>query len=78
MSIKLHFQNIHLDEFPDNLGATSDEQGEHFHQDPMTMEERNQGRCDKIMMADYSWSIKRNCSEKVHKRQSYKRKFLPE
>ena len=28
MSIKLHFLNSHLDQFPDNLGAVSDEQGE--------------------------------------------------
>ena len=78
MSVKLHFLNSHLDKFPENLGAVSDEQGERFHQDLMTMEERYQGRWDINMMADYCWSIKRDCPEKVHKRQSYKRKFLPE
>ena len=78
MSIKVHFLNSHLDKFPDNLGAVSDEQGERFHQDLMTMEERYQGRWDVRMMADYCWSIKRGCSEAVHKRRSYKRKFLPE
>ena len=31
MSIKLHFLNAHLNEFPDNLGAVSDEQGKRFH-----------------------------------------------
>lgn len=78
MSIKLHFLNSHLDKFPENLGALSDEQGERFHQDLMMMEERYQGRWDKNMMADYCWSIKRDCPEQVHKRRSYKRKFLPE
>ena len=31
MSIKVHFLFSHLDKFPDNLGAVSDEQGERFH-----------------------------------------------
>ena len=43
MSIKLHFWNSHLDQFPENLGAVSDEQGERFHQDLKIMEERYQG-----------------------------------
>lgn len=33
MSIKLHFLHSHLADFPENLGAVSDEQGERFHQD---------------------------------------------
>ena len=33
MSFKLHFLNSHLDYFPENLGAVSEEQGERFHQD---------------------------------------------
>lgn len=78
MSIKVHFLNSHLHQFPENLGDVSDEQGERFHQDLMVMEERYQGRWDKNMMADYCWSIKRDCPEEVHKRKSYKRKFLPE
>ena len=77
MSVKLHFLYSHLDRFPENLGAVSDEQGERFHQDLKTMEDRYQGRWDKHMMADYCWSIKRECPETFHKRKSFKRKFLP-
>ena len=33
MSLKLHFLHSHLEFFPDNLGAVSDEHGERFHQD---------------------------------------------
>jgi hypothetical protein len=33
MSLKVHFLNAHLDYFPKNLGAVSEEQGERFHQD---------------------------------------------
>ena len=57
MSIKVHFLNSHLEQFPDNLGAVSDEQAEHFHQDIKVMEERYQKRWDIHMMADYCWSI---------------------
>ncbi|UYV82677.1 hypothetical protein LAZ67_22000521 [Cordylochernes scorpioides] len=32
MSLKIHFLHSHLDFFPDNLGAVSDEHGERFHQ----------------------------------------------
>ena len=77
MSIKLHFLNSHLDRFPENLGAVSDEQGERFHQDLKTMEERYQGRWDINMMADYVWSIKRDNPLCQHRRKGIKRKFLP-
>ncbi|UYV82854.1 hypothetical protein LAZ67_22001095 [Cordylochernes scorpioides] len=33
MSLKIQFLHSHLDFFPDNLGAVSDEHGERFHQD---------------------------------------------
>ena len=33
MSLKLHFLHFHLDLFPKNLGAVSDEHGERFHQE---------------------------------------------
>ena len=78
MSIKVHFLFSHLDEFPENLGAYNDEQGERFHQDIKTMETRYQGRWDVNMMADYCWNLKRDCPNSVHKRNT-KRKagFLP-
>jgi hypothetical protein len=48
----------HLDYFPENLGAVSEEQGEIFHQDIKEMEQRYQGRWDVNMMADYcKWHI---------------------
>ena len=40
MSIKLHFLNSHIDYFPENLGAVSEEQGERFHQDLKELEVR--------------------------------------
>ena len=70
MSIKVHFLHSHLNRFPHNLGDFSEEQGERFHQDIKVMEERYQGRWDTHMMADYCWSLQRDCSTNQHKRKS--------
>ncbi|XP_070613747.1 uncharacterized protein [Erythrolamprus reginae] len=77
MSIKLHFLHSHLANFLENLDAVSVEQGERFYQDLKVMETRYQGRWDVHMMADYCWSIKRECPQIKHSRKSYKRKLLP-
>ena len=61
MSIKIHYLFSHLETFPENLGAVSDEQGKRFHQDIKIMEQRYQGRWDAKMIADYRWSIMRDC-----------------
>ncbi|XP_051168324.1 uncharacterized protein LOC127286076 [Leptopilina boulardi] len=60
MSIKLHYLDSHRDQFPENLGDYSEEQGERFHQDLKEFERRYQGRWDVNMMADYSWMLKRD------------------
>ena len=44
MSIKLHYLHSHLDFFRSNLGDVSEEHGERFHQDILSMEKRYQGR----------------------------------
>ena len=75
MSIKVHFLFSHLERFPDNLGGYSEKQGERFHQDIKTMEERYQGRWDQHMMADYCWNLLRDCPKVAHKRKSYKCQF---
>lgn len=77
MSVKMHFLSSHLDYFPDNCGDYSEEQGERFHQDIRTMEERYQGRWDINMLADYCWCLKRDLPGERHKRKSLKTSFLP-
>ncbi|UYV69496.1 hypothetical protein LAZ67_6003799 [Cordylochernes scorpioides] len=52
MSLKIHFVHSHLDFFPDNLGAVSDEHGERFHQDISSMEMRYQGP-----QFDFEWPL---------------------
>jgi hypothetical protein len=68
MSLKLHFLGSHLDYFPPNLVAISEEQGERFHQDLKDVERRYQGRWDVNMMADYCWSIARDDPSREHSR----------
>ncbi|UYV75638.1 hypothetical protein LAZ67_13000813 [Cordylochernes scorpioides] len=46
MSLKIHFLHSHLDFFPDNLGAVSDEHGERFHQAISSMEKRYQEKIE--------------------------------
>lgn len=68
MNLKLHFLDSHLDEFPENLGDFSEEQGERFHQDIKVMETRYQGKWDENMMADFCWSLKRDIQSNDRKR----------
>ena len=72
MSLKIHFLHSHLDFFPSNCGDVSDEHGERFHQEMAEMEKRYQGRWSTSMMADYCWTVARDCPEPVYKR-AYKR-----
>ena len=62
MSLKIHFLHNHLNFFPQNLGAVSDEHGERFHQEISQIEQNYQGRWDPRMMGDYSWMLKRDSS----------------
>jgi hypothetical protein len=48
MSLKVHFLDSHLDFFPENLGAVSDEHGERFHQDIYNMKKRYQGKWSSV------------------------------
>ena len=50
---------------------------EQFHQDLKEMESRYQGRWDKVMMADYCWTLTRDFPAADHSRSSKKRKFKP-
>nr|XP_022904455.1 sodium/potassium/calcium exchanger Nckx30C-like [Onthophagus taurus] len=73
MSLKLHFLFSHLDYFPENVGAFSEEMGERFHQNFKEKERHYQGRWDERMMAGYCWSLKRNDNAAQYKR----KKFFP-
>ena len=74
MSVKVHFLHSQVENFPENLGAVSEEQGERFHQD------KNNGnkifrRWDVHMLVDYCWCLKRDCIDVIHARNTKKQKF---
>ncbi|KDR07015.1 hypothetical protein L798_03272, partial [Zootermopsis nevadensis] len=60
MSLKMHLLCSHLDFFPSNCGAVSDEHGEWFHQDITAMEQRYKSKWSAAMLADYCWMVKRD------------------
>jgi hypothetical protein len=69
-SLKVHLLDYHLDFFPENLGAVSDEHGERFHQDIPNMEKRYQGKWSLSMLADYCWTLKRDVPQATYSRKS--------
>ena len=75
MSLKMHFLHSHLDFFPENLGAVSDDKGERFHQDVQAMEERYKGVWNEGMMVDYCWMLHRDDANYPYKRKSYFKHF---
>jgi len=61
MSLKMHFS--HLNFFPLNCGALSDEHVERFHQDISVMEHRYKGKWSTAMLGDYCWMMKMDAPE---------------
>lgn len=55
MSLKIHLLRSHLNYFARQLPTESDEHGERFHQQIMTMEERYKGKKLDQMLADFCW-----------------------
>ena len=53
MSYKIYFLDDHLEDFPNNCGDYSDEQGERFHQDIALIEKRYKGKDKRHMLEDY-------------------------
>ena len=67
MSLKLHFLHSHLEFFPDNLGAVSDEHGERFHQDIAVVETHYKGKSNANMMGDYCWFLQKQSETKYYR-----------
>ena len=75
MSLKIHFLHSHLNFFPPNLGAVSDEHGERFRQDITKMESNYQGKWNPGMMGDFCWMLLRDIPEAKYTRSSKKTHF---
>ncbi len=54
MGCRIYILDAHLDNFKENIGAYSKEQGERFHQDKMNFVQRYQGSFNENMMGDYT------------------------
>ena len=70
MSFKIHFLDSHLDFFPPNCGAVSDDHGEQFHQDVSAMEKRHQENWGPSMLADFCWMATWDALLTAHKLQA--------
>ena len=70
MSLKEHVLDSHLDIFPQNLGAVSDEHRQRFHQDIYTMEKQYKGKWSPSMLADYCWTLRRDVQQAKYSRKS--------
>ena len=70
MSLKVHLLHSHLEFFPADGSAVSDEHGERFHQDIYKMEKRYQGNPNPRMLADYCWTLKKDVASFVYKRRA--------
>jgi hypothetical protein len=72
MSLKSHFSHSHLEFFPPNMGAVSNEHGEGFHQDISTMEKRYAGKSTESMLPDYCCYLNEEISIANYKQMSYR------
>ena len=75
MILKVHFLDLHLDYFPENLGVISEDQGKRFHQGIKAMEKRYQGRGHANLIADCCWVLKRDDQDNIHRRKVLKAAF---
>ena len=70
MTIKMHFSFSYLDQFSENVGNVSDENGERFQEDIQVMEDRYQGHSNINMMADCCWGFKKGKLKKKQKKKN--------
>ncbi|GBM64169.1 hypothetical protein AVEN_89023-1 [Araneus ventricosus] len=75
MSLKLQFLDSHLNFFPQNFDAISDEHGERFHQDISMFEKRFSGQWNRSTLTEYSWSVIRDTQSDAYKRKRQKNHF---
>jgi len=75
MSLKIHFLHSHLDFFPENCVAVSNEHGECFHLDISSMGKRYQGKWNSAMVANYCWTLARDAPTIEYKQQAKQKKI---
>ena len=73
MSLANQFLHSHLDFFPPNVRAVSDEHVERFRQVISTIEKRYAAKWSQNMLADYCWNLTEDVSIASYKRKSYRK-----
>ncbi|GBN58024.1 hypothetical protein AVEN_70902-1 [Araneus ventricosus] len=68
MSLTVHFLHSHIECFPENLSAYSENQVQRFHQDVRVIERRYQRILDVKMLAGYFWMLRRETEDGKRKR----------
>jgi hypothetical protein len=74
MSLKIQFIHAHLDFFPENCGAVSDEHGERFYQDITVMKKRYAGKWRHAVLAEYYCTVTRGTPELSYKRKAKRKR----
>lgn len=74
MSVKLHYIDQHVDDFPENCGKLGEESGERFHQDIKLCEDKFSQYYNKAMIMDYCWFLIDEKEEQIVRRRTFKRR----
>lgn len=76
MSVKLHYIDKHVDDFPSDCGKLGEEKGERFHKDIESCERRFLQKYNKQMIMDYVWFLVNEKEDvEVKKRKPKRRSF---
>ena len=75
MSLKIHMMHFHLDFYPENIEAVSDEHGERFHQDIGTIEKRFKSEWSENALAEYYWNLMPDKANAHHHRACKRKSF---
>lgn len=77
MILKMHYLFCHLDQFPDNCGDYSDEQGERFHQDIEDLETNyNSLTRNRRFLGMFCWKLSQNHFEGIEVFKPTKKLFI--
>ena len=67
MNSKLYFLHSHLEFFPENLRAVSDEHCQRFHHDIAVVETLHKGKSNANMMGDYCWFLQKESETRYYR-----------
>ena len=75
MSLKTQMMHSHLDFFPENMGALSDEHCERFREDIAIIEKSFKGKWGENALVDYCWNLMTDEANYHHRRACKRKSF---